>query len=264
MTKRTEGFAAFFEASESSDLQWRAGRSASELEWLNLLVQLVFGRLHDFHLRCAIKMGKSPQETLEMPVFQELWQPVEEKFAAEYDEGHADGSSTAVADANDASMPADEDDVAFVLPASEEGQESRTVKISQVQCEKRIKLETLVRDARTQLKAQLHFVAVDPETEYEHGLGAELMKAAAFQRQGMPSHSEPELSRYVGIFFDVKLSGEPSHRPNLRVAGLRQETFSQYVSMVMKRHVPADAEPCIGCGDLFSFSTEARTFSTSC
>ncbi len=40
----------------------------------------------------------------------------------------------------------------------------------------------------------------------------------------------------MGIFYDPKLSGEPNHRPALRFATVRNETYANLMQPVLQRH----------------------------
>ena len=51
----TDPFEAWFELGESGNVSWRSGRSPAAVAWTNLLVELVFGQLHDAALKMAVK-----------------------------------------------------------------------------------------------------------------------------------------------------------------------------------------------------------------
>jgi len=54
------------------------------------------------------------------------------------------------------------------------------------------------------------------------GLSAQLAKTVLGQLRGNLDQANPARSKYVGIFYDVKCSGEATHRPNLRIPPLQR------------------------------------------
>ena len=71
----------------------------------------------------------------------------------------------------------------------------------------------------------------------EHStLLAEFMRTPAAKVKGCADTKEPEKIQYVGIFHDVKLSGEPLHRPSIRVSSLRLEDYTTELQLAVCRH----------------------------
>ena len=55
------------------------------------------------------------------------------------------------------------------------------------------------------------------------------------QLRGSPSPSDPSASKYIGTFYDPKLSGEGNHRPQLRVPPLQDESFKRLAELARSR-----------------------------
>ena len=78
--------------------------------------------------------------------------------------------------------------------------------------EKRAQLESSCANARTHLRANVELEVMDDATFLENLLRSSVGKERA---NGVDS--------YTAVFYDPKLSGEPTHRPNIRTAPLRPE-----------------------------------------
>ena len=78
--------------------------------------------------------------------------------------------------------------------------------------DKRAQLESSCANARTHLRANVELDVMDDAKFLEDLLRSSVGKERA---NGVDS--------YTAVFYDPKLSGEPTHRPNIRTAPLRAE-----------------------------------------
>ena len=65
VVRDTDSFALWLKQEQSGDRSWRSGRSAAEVAWLNMLAEVVFGRLHDAALKLAVKNSQTASATLD-------------------------------------------------------------------------------------------------------------------------------------------------------------------------------------------------------
>ena len=70
-------------ATERGSLHWRAGRSPSEIAFLNLLVDIMFKKTYDAPLKIAVRASQSAEEALQKDGIVQAVQAVEEKRAEE-------------------------------------------------------------------------------------------------------------------------------------------------------------------------------------
>ena len=68
---------------ERGSLHWRAGRSPSEIAFLNLLVDIMFKKTYDAPLKIAVRASQSAEEALQKDGIVQAVQAVEEKRAEE-------------------------------------------------------------------------------------------------------------------------------------------------------------------------------------
>jgi hypothetical protein len=71
------------------------------------------------------------------------------------------------------------------------------------------------------------------------------------QLRESPSPSDPSASKYIGIFYDQKLSGEANHKPQLRVPTLRYESLKRLIELARSRF-GVEVGDDIPEGDLYS------------
>ena len=90
--------------------------------------------------------------------------------------------------------------------------EKQVVSMADVPDDKRAQLESSCANARTHLRANVELEVMDDATFLENLLRSSVGKERA---NGVDS--------YTAVFYDPKLSGEPTHRPNIRTAPLRAE-----------------------------------------
>ncbi len=130
----------------------------------------------------------------------------------------------------------------FVLPDTEssEGGAGKLVKLTELDEESQAVVNTIVKDSRIQLRAQVGFVTQDSSRD---DLRDELCQAPALDSL------KTSTIGFVGIFFDPKLSGEPLYRPGLCTASVREDTYTNLIKVILNRHGVATNE--IGERDVF-------------
>ena len=117
-----------------------------------------------------------------------------------------------------------------------EGGAVKLVKLTELDEESQAVVNTIVKGSRLQFRVQVAFV---PQTLPKDELRNELCRAAADQ----------PMTGFVGIFYDPKLSGEPMYRPGLRTATIRDETYGNFIRLILNRH--AEQPNMIGDRDVF-------------
>ncbi len=244
VSKHTESFVTWAQQEAAGNLTWRVGRRPSEVMWLNLLIEAVFGTSYDAPLKLAIKMGQSAEEALQAGLAQ-AWLPIVEKREQEGGSKAQDEKRDEKDDENEVEAK-EEQDVEFVVPdkSGKEAGATKVVKLSELDDENQIAINTIIRDTRLQLRAQVQFISLERGPPYgANGFLTEVLKAPAAAMKDLPS------SQFVAIFFDPKLSGEPLHRPGLRTASVRAETYNDIVKVLLGRH--GMAKSAIGEQDLY-------------
>ncbi len=236
----TDSFSAWARQEDAGDVLWRSGRSAAEVAWLNMLVEIVFGTLYDAALKLAVKNSKPAATLLESPGISEHYEAIVAKLSASA-QGEQKSCEEPAGDGTECDEDKDsegQDTVQFCIAvAGAEGEENTTkvVNLGDIQEEGRLVVDAILRETRDNLKAQVHFIAQgDPQDGQMH---TQFLKTpmATFTSNPVPVADKCNTSEHVAVFFDVKLSGEPSHRPGLRVAPLRQEFYDTLVRMVIAR-----------------------------
>ena len=96
-------------------------------------------------------------------------------------------------------------------------------------------LKSIIENTRQHITAQIKLLVQEPDTAHPHGLHAAVVETPVSQLRGSPSPSDPSASKYIGIFYDPKLSGEANHRPHLRVPPLRYASFKRLIELARSR-----------------------------
>ena len=102
-------------------------------------------------------------------------------------------------------------------------------------------------NAHVQMRAQIQFLPMvthdehGEEKKYEGGLLADILKATVHK-------TKPVANKFVGIFYDPKMSGEPNCRPQVRTCGVR-DTYKDLIAAILKRN-GEDGDP-IGANDIY-------------
>jgi hypothetical protein len=92
VAKHTASFATWGVQEDARDLRWRAGRSEAQIVWLNLLIEIVFGKSYDTAIKVSIRNGDGPEDALQSPGISQAMECIEEKFNSE-EKPPEDGSS---------------------------------------------------------------------------------------------------------------------------------------------------------------------------
>ena len=114
----------------------------------------------------------------------------------------------------------------------------KSVKTSEMDANTREDIQRVTKEARVQLRAQVQLLSqlVDDERKTTHvqreegGILAELLKTAAAKAPAADG-------KLVGIVYDPKLAGEPTHRPMVRTCPVR-DNYPSLIETVLKRHPP--------------------------
>ena len=265
VSKHVESFITWNAQEKNKDLTWRANRKQSEIMWLNLLIQVVFRQDYDSIIKTSQKHGESPEEMLQGGL-SPAWQPIVDKRTAETSEEKerekkSEESDENKGEENGSEKKGDEDQelpVQFVLPDSEssKGGAGKLVKLTELDEESQAIINTIVKDSRLQLRAQVVFV---PQSLPKDDLRDELCRA--------PAAAQPTTG-FVGIFYDPKLSGEPMYRPGLRTAGVRDDTYASLIKIILNRHSIQATEiggaRCVFCDGRWQAERPQRTAQALC
>ena len=250
---KMQDFSTWNTLSKSGDLTWRAGRFPAEIAWLNLLTEITFGSSYDAPLMVSLKGNDRPEEALTKSTFlvavESIHAQMERKGADGDDAGGAGGGGEAQEDNEPEGNKADEIEFTWEEPKETGGDtpETKTVKMSEMREDVRESVQKITRDARVQMRAQVQLVPLVKHDEhgnavpYAGGLLAEILKTTVHK-------TEPVANKFVGIFYDPKLSGEPNGRPQVRTCGVR-ETYKDLITAMLKRH--GEPEDPIGMNDLY-------------
>jgi len=244
-----ESYKSWFTSEESPVKTWRAGRAPSEGKFLSFFSDVVFGKVYDGPIKLAIKSSKTAAEALQMPGVVEFLQEIEAKRALE--KGPVDAKTEDCDASLDPEVNLVDDDIVFHLPAKDSSKQPTTVKASAVhEGPKREMLESIIANTRQHIEAQIQLVVQEPDEPHPHGLHAEIMATPVGKLRGSPSPADPASSKYIGVFYDPKLSGEANHRPQLRVPPLRYEPFKRLIELARGRFGPEVGDD-IPDGDLY-------------
>ena len=117
---------------------------------------------------------------------------------------------------------------------------------------KREMLESIIANTRQHIEAQIQLVVQEPDTPRPHGLHAAVMETPVGQLCGSPCPSDPSASKYIGVFYDPKVSGQANHWPQLRVPPMRYESFKRLIEFARIRF-GVEVGDDIPEGDLYLF-----------
>ena len=250
---KVQDFSTWNTLSKSGDLTWRAGRLPAEIAWLNLLTEITFGSSYDAPLMVSLKANDRPEEALTKSTFlvavESIQAKMERKGADGDDAGGAGGGGEAQEDNEHEGNKADEIEFTWEEPKETAGDtpETKTVKMSEMRPDIRESVQQITRDARMQMRAQVQLVPLVKHDEDGNevpcagGFLAEILKTTVHK-------TEPVANKFVLIFYDPKLSGEPNGRPQVRTCGVR-ETYKDLITVMLKRH--GEPEDPIGMNDVY-------------
>lgn len=136
----------------------------------------------------------------------------------------------------------DQDEITFVIS------EDTKVRPSTIEdASTRELVNTIVANTKQHIAAQISLVSAEPETPRKGGLAHVIMQTAL----GQLADDASGKSKYVGIFFDVKVAGESNSRPQYRQPPLRPDYFKRLMDMARTRKNPD--EEAIAESDCFFF-----------
>ena len=205
----------------------------SEIKFLHFLTEVVFGRAYDSTVKTALRASTLPEDTLNGPGIVEIIQEIESKRLLE--QQLAGPPQTQNQQQNEVPTPDFPDDITFRLPAKG-GQEPTIMKASMVQDGiRREMLDSIIHNTRQNIAAQVTLIAQEPNTPHPHGLHATIMGSPLGKLRGIPRPQDPAKSKYIGVFYDPKVSGEANHRPMQRVPPLRAELVRRLLDLAKSR-----------------------------
>ena len=253
--RAAESYASWFEAEEAPDKAWRAGRELQEGKLLNYFGDVVFGKLYEGAIKTAVKSGKSPGDALHMPGLVEFLVALEEKVASQHKPIQIEAEPSSLPD----TTTIDETDIVFHLPSTDINTPSMSVKASTVQDgPKREMLDSIITNTRQNVSAQITLVSQEPDAPHPHGLHVALMETPVGKLRGSHNEKDPGHSKYIGIFFDPKVSGEANHRPQWRMPPLRMDNYKRLIELARGRFGEAVGDD-IPDGDLYFVMDGGKT-----
>ena len=255
VTSVAESYKSWFDAEESADKSWRAGRDVQEGKLLNFFADVVFGKLYDGAIKTAVKSSKTPGDALQMPGLVEVLVELENKVASL--------KQPTLREAEPSSLPAatttDDDEIIFHLPGKDGNTPAVAVKASVVpDGPKREMLDSIIANTRQNMNAQIALISQEPDVPHPHGLHTAVMETPLGKLRGCPDPDDPAKSKYVGIFFDPKVSGEANHRPQLRMPPLRMDNYRRLIELARARF-GAEVGDDIPGGDLYFLLDGGKT-----
>ena len=104
---------------------------------------------------------------------------------------------------------------------------------------------------RQNIAAQLNFVALEPDEPYSQGVMHELMtKTPLATARGNP-HKDLDISKYIGVFFDPRFTGEAQSKPQHRVPPLRADLYRRLMDFALARLHGENTSAALPHGDLY-------------
>ena len=207
-------FTAWMLDEDTRNLTWRAGRTPSEVRWLTLVEDAVFGSLWGAQLKLLVKAGAMPADALNQGALAEELsamdvQHKEEQVVAQ--SALVPGPPLAVDDWGD-------DRVDLTLDSVDGSQARVDIRFNAMPCDQRDVVISSLQRARKNLAANIVLINKDTPA----GLSTKLAQTALGGLRGTVDLITPARSKYVAILFDVKCSGEATHRPSLRSPPLQR------------------------------------------
>ena len=115
---------------------------------------------------------------------------------------------------------------------------------------KRQIVESIIANTQQHIAAQICLLPVSPLEPHKGGLQKAVMQTALGKIKAIVDESDPGKSKYIGIFYDTKVTGEANSKPHLRVPPLRPEPFKRLIELARTRDT-ADDDETISDGDMF-------------
>ena len=122
--------------------------------------------------------------------------------------------------------------------------EDSKIRLGDVDPSRRGIIDTIIRETKANISAHIKLVTMDPAAyaDGEAGFVREFMAQACAKEKGPADSVTPQ----VAILFDVKNSGEASHRPALRMPPLTDQRYGPKIKMVMERFGAPEPDPATG------------------
>ena len=238
----TTSFKSWYCTETAGNQAWRAGRRASETKWLNFVIEVTFGRLYDAPIKLCIKSSKTPEDALMSPGLVETLDEINAKLTLEDSKNKANTDEDNVAPDTDEKPEDQSDELVFMLPSKDGG--CTSVRASSIaDTSKKEMLDMIISQTKAQIAANIHLVPIklleDSDGE-SASLTTRMARTPACKFEGAPNTTNPSKSKYVGIFFDVKLAGEANSRPALRTPPLQADRYKTLISACLQRHGPTE------------------------
>ena len=233
---RMKTYKAWMQEEAAHKLSWRAGRSASEVRWLTFVEDIVFGTLWDGQLKVLVKAGTAPADALHQGTLAEELSAIDVQHREEQEA--AAKATGAIRD--DAAVTDDGDSkvdliVDSVLPDGTRGQVD--IRLNNLPEERRDIVDSALQRTRKTIAANIALI----NKSHPDGIAAQLAQTPLGQLQGTIDMTTPARSKHVAIIYDVKCSGEATHRPNLRIPPLQargEATLKPLVEAARARVTP--------------------------
>ena len=214
---RMKTFKAWMQDEARKKLTWRAGRPASEVRWLTFVEDIVFGTLWDGQLKVLVKGGTAPADALHQGALAEELSAIDVQHREEQEEAAKATGATP----NDAAAAAEDGEVNVdltvdsVLPDGTRGRVD--IRLNNMSEDRRDIVESALQRTRKTIAANITMI----NKNHPDGIAAQLAQTPLGQLQGSIDLTTPARSKHVAIIYDVKCSGEATHRPNLRIPPLQ-------------------------------------------
>jgi hypothetical protein len=204
---RMASFQSWMDEERAGDLIWRTSRSASELRWLSLVEEAIFGKTWDTAIRIYVKNSVAAADALNQGALAEELSAINVQRQTE---------QAQVAPAAEPASSGDAEPVTHDLSLTTVDTNGQVRKVD-------INFDNLTEVRRETLQTQLTrtrktiatHITLLPRT-VAGGLGAALARTALGKLQGSLDATNPSKNRYVAIIYDAKNIGEATHRPKLR------------------------------------------------
>ncbi len=259
---RMKTFKAYMKDEALKNHSWRAGRPASEVRWLSFVEDVVFGTLWDGQLKVLVKAGTMPADAVHQGLLAEELSAIDVQHREEQE-----AAAKTIGGANQQELPATEDGdhkvdlvVDSVLPDGTRGR--MDIRLKSMSDDRRDVVESALQRTRKTIAANIVLI----NKNHPDGIHTLLAKTPLGQLQGSIDLTTPARSKHVAIIYDVKCSGEATHRPNLRIPPLQargESTVKPLVEIARARLAPRlpsgeDApEGSLDAGDIFFLMTVA-------
>ncbi len=232
--------------SDDGNLAWRAGRKPSAIHWLDFTSQAVFGTSYDSAIKLAVRAGRKPHDIVNTDaLFMAATDVVKDKLAKERPAKN-DETGQPAAEGGDSAMDVDgqEHDIVFLIPDGDK--ERKIISLRSLPDEKQVTVERITSEARTNITAQIQLL---PQVRGEQPFDAAAFMAAFLTTPVGNTRGDTAKPTYIAIYYDPKLSGEPSHRPNIRTATVRDSTYKDLIKCIMDAR--GAKEGTIADGDVY-------------